>query len=975
MGAILQQDAEWLLTCEPFHKTDIQCTSALLDRALPRAVKPGEVLTAQGVVPEELYIVRSGSLLATNPSTGEILTLGPGSVVNAEKIFLNEPSAVTITVFAPFLDDFEPPTDEGAPAAASAAEPDPAAPPAPGLGALLWAVPAARFRELVASRADLAAGLAQRLAGELGAAQREAELARKRSRALAPYLVTAPKHGIIGSSKYAERLRKQVVECARDKSRQPVLIFGEPGLEKSNIAALVHFGGPGRGSGPMAALDCAALDGSGADLFGRGDKAGLLELVGKGTLLLKNVHKMPPALLPKLQRLVTEGSYRPARTPAPGSGSGPTPPPASSLEDLEGLPALRCAFCRIIMTASRQVPQLETACKVIKVPPLRLRPADVKDLQRFYLKQVQSKLALQGSEGEGGAARLAVTPAALRQLEAYTWPGNISEVAVVVERAVLQAADGPGPADGRLNEEVFWFAKQAKDRFRLNLLAAWPPLRPLLRSSLWPNDINFKFTAIIYPLIVALLLWGPQDRLHNPALTVFWDCWWPLVFLSYPFLGRVWCAVCPFMIYGELAQAWRTSGGAQLLKWPREQAERYGPPFLFGLFAAILVWEEVWDLPHTAALSGWLLILITAGAVVCSSIFERRLWCRYLCPIGGMNGLFAKLSMTEVRARQGVCSGECSTYHCYKGGCAEPPDGLESPGCPLYSHPAQLTDNRNCVNCMECLKACPNGSVEFRLRWPGADLWFPGHTPSYYEVALSFMLLGAVYLHTLPALCGQLGLDAATLGLTAVTPQHIAASVGVLAAPGCIAWAADALSRAASPTTGRPLLQELYAAVGRGVGAAVAAVRPSSGSAGGGVPAAAGVAGASVLGAVGQQQEQQQGAGVPAVAAPFLYLAYGYVPLVWAGTLAHYLEPLLGEAGKLLPITAAMVGWEDAQLPVAVAHPAVISFLQGGMLLFGAAASAILSRRIGGQPWAAIAPQVATIGLFTAELWALTLHG
>lgn len=33
---------------------------------------------------------------------------------------------------------------------------------------------------------------------------------------------------------------------------------------------------------------------------------------------------------------------------------------------------------------------------------------------------------------------------------------------MVVERAVLQAADGPGPADGRLNEEVFWFAKQVR---------------------------------------------------------------------------------------------------------------------------------------------------------------------------------------------------------------------------------------------------------------------------------------------------------------------------------------------------------------------------------------------------------------------------------------------------------------------------------------------------------------------------------
>ncbi len=177
--------------------------------------------------------------------------------------------------------------------------------------------------------------------------------------------------------------------------------------------------------------------------------------------------------------------------------------------------------------------------------------------------------------------------------------------------------------------------------------------------------------------------------------------------------------------------------------------------------------------------------------------------------------------------------------------------------------------------------------------------------------ALRFPLcsrLPAVYLHTLPALCGQLGLDAPALGLTAVTPQHMAASVAVLAAPGCIAWAADALSRAASPATGRPLLQELYSAVGRGVGAALAAVRSNGGGANGGgaVPAAAGVAGNSVLGAVQQQQEQQQGAGaeVPMAPAPFLYLAYGYVPLVWAGTLAHYLAPLLGEAGRLLPVGA-----------------------------------------------------------------------
>ena len=79
---------------------------------------------------------------------------------------------------------------------------------------------------------------------------------------------------------------------------------------------------------------------------------------------------------------------------------------------------------------------------------------------------------------------------------------------------------------------------------------------------------------------------------------------------------------------------------------------------MLALFAGILIWEEVWDLPHTAALSGWLLLLITAGAMLGSAVFEKRLWCRYLCPIGAMNGLFAKGSMTEVRAVQGACAGE-----------------------------------------------------------------------------------------------------------------------------------------------------------------------------------------------------------------------------------------------------------------------------------------------------------------------------
>ena len=47
-------------------------------------------------------------------------------------------------------------------------------------------------------------------------------------------------------------------------------------------------------------------------------------------------------------------------------------------------------------------------------------------------------------------------------------------------------------------------------------------------------------------------------------------------------------------------------------------ADKWGGWFLLAMFGAILTWEEVWDLPNSAALSAWLLLLITAGAMICS---------------------------------------------------------------------------------------------------------------------------------------------------------------------------------------------------------------------------------------------------------------------------------------------------------------------------------------------------------------------
>jgi polyferredoxin len=242
----------------------------------------------------------------------------------------------------------------------------------------------------------------------------------------------------------------------------------------------------------------------------------------------------------------------------------------------------------------------------------------------------------------------------------------------------------------------------------------------------------------------------------------------------------------------------------QLKSWPRDAADRWGGWFLVGLFTLIFLWEELWNLENTAYLSSCLLLLITAGAMIFSVLFERRFWCRYLCPIGGMNGLFAKLSMTELRAQQGTCSAECTTYQCYKGGPLKG-EGQETNGCPLYSHPAQLVDNRDCVLCMTCLKACPHRSVELNLRPPGIELWTT-HQPRSHEVALLLLLLGGVFLHRLPELESALHLN---LHLTEFWP-HAGVSVGVLAIAALIPISGHGLLRILSPGKHRSFLELAY---------------------------------------------------------------------------------------------------------------------------------------------------------------------
>ena len=146
---------------------------------------------------------------------------------------------------------------------------------------------------------------------------------------LALFVLGRARRGVVGSSQYAQRLRTAVLEAARDPQRQPVLISGEPGLEKDNLAALVHYGSADRRR-LLVRLDASDLQGSSLNL---------LNEPGSITLLMSGMDRVDNEVQ---QRLI-----------AMAYGEAP---------EFQG---------RVLFTSEASIPALDGLVRSIRVPPLR----------------------------------------------------------------------------------------------------------------------------------------------------------------------------------------------------------------------------------------------------------------------------------------------------------------------------------------------------------------------------------------------------------------------------------------------------------------------------------------------------------------------------------------------------------------------------------------------------------------------------
>lgn len=235
---------------------------------------------------------------------------------------------------------------------------------------------------------------------------------------------------IVGESEATRQLRAQVQRLAalerEAAGAPPVLITGETGTGKGLVARVLHDLGP-RAEHPFVELNCAALPATllESEIFGyergaftdaRAAKPGLFEAADGGTLFLDEIGAMPAELQVKLLKVLEDKSVRRL------GGLRP------KVVDVRIVAATNADLDAAVKDGSFRADLLYRLNVLhLALPALRARPEDILPLARHYLSQTAGQYRRPRRFHPGAEGRLL----------GHSWPGNIRELANVLERVVL----------------------------------------------------------------------------------------------------------------------------------------------------------------------------------------------------------------------------------------------------------------------------------------------------------------------------------------------------------------------------------------------------------------------------------------------------------------------------------------------------------------------------------------------------------
>ena len=236
---------------------------------------------------------------------------------------------------------------------------------------------------------------------------------------------------LIGLSDATRAIEEEITCAARTDAK--VLITGESGVGKEVVARLIHQRSR-RHRAALISINCAGIPDSllASELFGhsRGsftdayrDKRGWLEESHGGTVFLDEIGEMSAQMQSMLLRFLENGEIQRV-----GSDRQKT------VVDVRVIAATNKRLLeRVAAHEFREDLFYRLNVIHIDIPPLRQRREDVLSIMEFFLKE----LAI-----ARGTTAPRLSEEAVRQLQAFDWPGNVRQLRNVAERLTLRSGNG-----------------------------------------------------------------------------------------------------------------------------------------------------------------------------------------------------------------------------------------------------------------------------------------------------------------------------------------------------------------------------------------------------------------------------------------------------------------------------------------------------------------------------------------------------
>jgi two-component system NtrC family response regulator len=281
---------------------------------------------------------------------------------------------------------------------------------------------------------------------------------------------------LVGASVGLAVVKRLVARVAASDSA--VLVRGETGTGKELVARAIHEGSL-RAAGPLVAVNCGALPEHlvESELFGHRKgaftgadehRAGLFEVADGGTLFLDEIGELPKALQPRLLRALESGEIRRVGDSHPITVDVRVVCATHrSLEDMVAQGAFREDLLFRINTFE------------VAIPPLRERLEDIPALVKHFVRKARPQTPPEADVAESTV---------LAALAAHQWPGNIRELANVIEHALVLCDGLPLTVEhlparlGALRPRPAALSAPAAPALASQAVAAMPPKAVSLRE-------------------------------------------------------------------------------------------------------------------------------------------------------------------------------------------------------------------------------------------------------------------------------------------------------------------------------------------------------------------------------------------------------------------------------------------------------------------------------------------------------------